>query len=105
MKIPVHVSIAVSGLSIVLGAVLFDQIEAERQERVFLERELQEATNSLFVTENGFSPSRASQNLITDLLNLSQTDDEAKRIVSKYKLKEEGQLSAPAQIPQGTPRI
>jgi hypothetical protein len=39
------------------------------------------------------------QNLIMDLLILAKTDDEAKQIISKYNIQQQGQTSAPSATP------
>jgi hypothetical protein len=39
------------------------------------------------------------QDLIMDLLILSKTDDEARQIVGKYNIQQQGQPSAPAEAP------
>jgi hypothetical protein len=39
------------------------------------------------------------QDLIMDLLVLSKTDDEAKQIVGKYNIQQQGQTPAPAETP------
>ena len=39
------------------------------------------------------------QNLIMDLLILAKTDDEAKQIISKYNIQQQGQTSGPSATP------
>jgi len=104
MKIPVYFSMAVSGLSIILGSTLFLQVEVQSQEREFLQKELQYVTtNRTFGTHLPLGI--GWQSLTTDLIVLSKTDEDAKRIVAKYKLQEQGQTPAPMPIPRRFPDV